>query len=409
MKCVKKSITNFLFTKIFYFINILHFFIFLVMLIFSISLIFLKFPEQKIILYMAISKCNKNGFLRNGIKSYEQFYSYSLPSIYDVMYDYKQLIVILSLHPNHFYYFATPNDKYNQAKWFCKFKHSNYIIKNIFNVNDSMHRIKVLKFPVSLRIIEQSNGIVDVFTPDFNITYLSVPFCTIPRITSKYFNNFAALCTEIISTPHDDVLKWLTYHISQGFNHAFIYVNDNSFEKMKYDLFWVIKAGFLTLVDWSWPQKKKFQDQVPGITSCLYRNKNHFSWIGFNDIDEFFSPKNGTVFDILKKYEHMRNKIGSLAAPNRFLIKSKKFSAQFCSRITKPPFRQKIIVNPDNADYIHVHRVTQGGKEIVLNDLTNVHLKTLTILSIIKYKIFRMTFCSIPSPNLKHLDDLIKE
>jgi hypothetical protein len=56
------------------------------------------------------------------------------------------------------------------------------------------------------------------------------------------------------------------------------------------------------LVDWAWPNKFPFHDQPVGQTSCLWRSKKQFKWLGINDLDEFFVPReNETLADVLNR------------------------------------------------------------------------------------------------------------
>lgn len=329
------------------------------------------------IAFFHFSKCDVNGFLKDGINSYTRFYNSKLPSVYDVIYDNSELIVLLSLHAEIFSK-KTPNQEYDIANWFCKFKKSNNIYVNHFIISDPNRRMKVLKFNVPEEIIQHSNGIVDVFTPDLNLTFDNLQFC---RLNPNYdeSKNFAALYTEQIATNPERIINWLNWHLSEGFNHFFIYVNDNSINNMKKNLLKFLKAGILTLVNWNWPQSINFQDQVPGQMSCLYRNKRRFKWIAMNDIDEAFLPiNNGTVTDSLKEYESKRSEIGSIAAPNRFFVESSRFTSNpICSKKIDPfPVRQKCIINPDNVNYVSVHIVTDGKLEIHSNKLINAHFKS---------------------------------
>lgn len=385
----------FLLLYLFFFIYILLWY-FQIKFIDSIEIDFsLQFSHIKSDTFLSFN-CNKYGFPKNGVKAYLNFYNKEIPSIYDVFYDDGHIIVIMSLHSKHLDC-PTPNDKYNKIDWFCKPKGSQNIIKNIYHFSDKHHRVKVLKFPVSQETIEQSSGLLDIFSLDFNIKFSDVPFCILPLPPSEDKIPFATLCTQQLYTPSYEILDWLIWHISQGFNHAFIYYNDINIDEMKNNLSTAIESGFLTLIDWNWPKTVSLQDQVPSTMSCLYRNKRRFNWIGYNDIDEAFFPKTGTVFDALNEIQPIRNDISSLAAPNRYYLKSSRLlsSSMLCSEdIERFPIRQKVIVNPENAEYFSIHDVTLGKKEIRSDKLVNAHFKTREDLK--KYKPnIRLINCSI--------------
>lgn len=258
-------------------------------------------------------------------------------------------------------------------------KGSSQIIKNEYNIIDFDRRLKVLKFPVSSELVRDSNGYADIFTIDYNLTFTRLPFCTLPPPPPADKKPFSALYTELVYTPREKVIDWLSWHISQGFNHVFIYVNDNGIEKMRKELSNVINLGFVTLVDWNWPKFYNFQDQIPGQMSCLYRNKRRFSWIGMNDIDEIFLPFNGTAIDVIKKYDSNRDSIGSFAAPNRFVSPQIFSNKYLCSiHLDNFPSYQKSIFNPDNVEYLSVHWITKGKMEIRSNgaELVNAHFRS---------------------------------
>lgn len=346
-------------------------------------------------------KCDKNGYLINGIDSYIPFYHLTLPTIYDIIYDDGQLIAILSLFANWHNRNVSSQLKFLNIDWYCKLKGSDTIIKNQYNITDSVKRIKVLKFPVSSEIVRKSNGYVDIFNLEYNLTFSRLPFCSLPPSPTKDKKPFAALYTELVYSPRYRIIDWISYHISQGFNHIFIYVNDNSIERMRNDLNNAINLGFVTLVNWNWPKFYNFQDQVPGQMSFLYRNKRRFEWIGMNDIDEIFLPYNGTTIDVLKKYNSIKNSVGSFAAPNRYVSPQIFSSHYLCSvHLNAFPYYQKSIFNPDNVEYLSVHMITKGKMELRSKgtELVNAHFRSFKWIKK-KFKENDLQNCSIINAN----------
>ncbi|KAK8877900.1 hypothetical protein M9Y10_004663 [Tritrichomonas musculus] len=347
--------------------------------------------------HLLTPKCTEDGFLEDHIALYKRFYRKDIPTIYEVLYDNGILTVIMALYAIHASNYTPITKKLDRAEWFCKPRGTNLIIKNTFKFHDGYFRHKILKFPISYEIIKQCNQSIHIFSPDVHLYYSNIPFCILPPPPPENKFPLAILCTEQLYSPRTEILDWIVWHLSQGFSHAIIYINDEKIEQMKSDLSDAIKKGFLKIVDWNWPRNSHVQDQVPSLMSCLYHNKRRTKWIGFNDIDESFVALNkNTVKDFLIANEHKRMSISALVAPNRFILTSQRFVKNpLCSVSFEPvPWRQKLIVVPDNTDSIAVHRVANGKKTWKSNELMNAHYKIKDVLKLYK-KDTRLTNCSI--------------
>jgi hypothetical protein len=168
-------------------------------------------------------------------------------------------------------------------------------------------------------------------------------------------------------TSKSRVLDWVGWHRAHGFDQAILYINEaGGAVKMAPALAKAIDNGSLALVDWAWPPAYSFHDQPITQASCLWRSKGRFQWLGINDLDEIFLPgRPETVADVLKRYEAVAEKIGSIACCNRWIGGSDRVAQlNQCARdCDNPPHRQKNVVRVDNVDYFCNHRIMLGLPE----------------------------------------------
>ncbi len=92
--------------------------------------------------------------------------------------------------------------------------------------------------------------------------------------------------------------EWLSYHISLGVDHFYLYNNfssDNYIEVLSP----YIKSGRITLIEWS-----HNKGQLSAYQHC-YDNYNQDSqWLGFIDLDEFVVPNTANnIKDFLEQYK----------------------------------------------------------------------------------------------------------
>jgi hypothetical protein len=252
--------------------------------------------------------------------------------------------------------------RYSTVPWFLQTAAGD-VINNTYTVNDPELHSKVLKFPYT-----PNWGFPDVVTifaesRDGDVRYEDVPFCRLPPPSRI----FASVCTQNYVTNKQRILDWVAWHRVQGFQHAYVYINEeHGARKMRTLLEKAINNGSVSIIDWAWPRAYDFHDQPVTQTSCIYRARGRSKWIGINDLDEIFLA-NGeqTVADVLNKYEPKANEIGSIACCNRWISGPGRLSEinKCAVNCDDPPHRQKNLVRPENIDYFCNHRIMQGMPE----------------------------------------------
>src|SRR3972149_413762 len=129
----------------------------------------------------------------------------------------------------------------------------------------------------------------------------------------NYRKNKIALVT-IIKNEEAYLEEWLKFHLNQGFDHIYIYLNDKNKNNYKYLSKYKDK---ITIV--SWINKKNNLDytiQKQAYTNCIRRCFLNYQWLALLDVDEFMFPidkKFGNVKQIFEKLD--KNKIRSVRIP----------------------------------------------------------------------------------------------
>ena len=119
--------------------------------------------------------------------------------------------------------------------------------------------------------------------------------------------NFAAmmraqpnrLCAVVATARNEGpyLLEWIAHQRAVGFEHVFIYTNDNT-DGSEIVLRLLHEAGVITLIESSngpgcAPQKKSYEHSVH-----LLRPLREFEWVAYFDIDEFVIPDQRFNYDI---------------------------------------------------------------------------------------------------------------
>lgn len=221
--------------------------------------------------------------------------------------------------------------------------------------------------------------------------YEHVPLCVSPSNSSEFKHLVA--CTEIMRTFARLVPEWAAYHSLQGFQHMYIYVNDDV-AAVRQHLQPLEDAGLITLVDWEWPQRYygKLQFQQAEQNGCLVHSRGRARWVGLHDVDEFFQvmvPGNQTVAEFLYAHSELEH-FGTLVAKSVWWGRSANASEQSAwtntsqelvlkqyqmrSNCCEGKMRQKMLANPRGASYNSVHHITTGGQEHAFDGETQLRL-----------------------------------
>ena len=179
-----------------------------------------------------------------------------------------------------------------------------------------------------------------------------------------------AACTMVksdlvrFSLPYNvSVLEWIAYHKLQGFQHFYIYANEDP-TPLRRLLAPYIADGLVEVVDWQWPTHG-YQHQDAQINSCMYRYRGLAKWAAFFDIDEFFQPlaPADTVRTIV---ERANASIGALRVANMMFFHCEECNLtneplqtrKFTFRSLYPEWgRSKMIVRPENVALQLVHTI----------------------------------------------------
>lgn len=116
----------------------------------------------------------------------------------------------------------------------------------------------------------------------------------------KTMNNYVALCL-FCKDENEYLDEWITYHLSIGVEHIFIY--DNMSKKpIKKSVDKFIKLGKVS-VELVTDDKQGRHCRV--FNKCINDNGDKYKWIGFIDTDEFIVLKNNkSLASFLKDYEN---------------------------------------------------------------------------------------------------------
>lgn len=112
----------------------------------------------------------------------------------------------------------------------------------------------------------------------------------------------SAICS-IARNENDYLDEWVTYHLNIGFDHIFIYDNNNpddfSLPQFIEQSIWKDKV---TVIDYRGATKA----QLTAYNDCYIRQGQSFDWIAFIDIDEFITWGNES------RYRSINNYLGSI-------------------------------------------------------------------------------------------------
>ena len=211
------------------------------------------------------------------------------------------------------------------------------------------------------------------------LLFVSVPFCV--RHVAPRFE--LAVCTQLNQSAVHLVPEWLTYHHQlQGFEHFFIYVNENP-AAVRPLLRPFVDAGLVTVVDWQWAPRYAglLVYQQAEENSCLLRARGVARWVALHDVDEFFVPrKPGVTFRAL--LSQVGPEIGALQAHTQWfgphtdvaLQEHLDASSRFVTaRVVAAGevvlgARQKCVVRPEEIFYHDIHNVAVGAEMHAVND-----------------------------------------
>ncbi|MEW5316053.1 MAG: hypothetical protein WDW38_007443 [Sanguina aurantia] len=134
------------------------------------------------------------------------------------------------------------------------------------------------------------------------VEYPNVAFCRYPydrsdasthfnlrtgAVEHHYKHNLGA-CTSVAGAHLYRVPEWVTYHLQQGWQHFYIYVNEDP-TAARALLAPFIESGLLDVIDFqSPPGSRTFSQQQAAENSCLARYRGLARWVAMADVDEFF-------------------------------------------------------------------------------------------------------------------------
>lgn len=118
------------------------------------------------------------------------------------------------------------------------------------------------------------------------------------KIVSKKYK--VSICA-IFKNEAPYLKEWIEYHKIVGIDHFYLY-NNNSEDNYKDVLKPYIKAGIVTLIQWS-----QNQAQMQAYHDGIEKFKDETEWLTFIDIDEFIVPNlNDTIYSFLKPFQKNR-------------------------------------------------------------------------------------------------------
>ena len=225
----------------------------------------------------------------------------------------------------------------------------------------------------------------------------NIPLCP----SSKRPPAFLTACTSTLSGSElDRFPEWIAYNRVQGMEHSYVYVNDD-FAKAKAALQPFVDAGLATLVNWTPPPQHagSFLYQMAQQNSCLLRARGRAHWVALHDSDEFFYAVKPwkSVDHMLRGFvrdKKVDRSIGAVQARTWFYGVHRDDSrpadsvsplllARYSARDKRPIRfgREKLIVRPENVQYVSVHMVTLGNWTRILHarkEMRLVHFKDIT-------------------------------
>ncbi len=178
-----------------------------------------------------------------------------------------------------------------------------------------------LKFPGGIHPMYCN---VSLNTYPRKITYVGVPICppanhfkkskdgTAKRNSSRPSLNavsgshqyFLTATTMVLNKQISEIPEWIAYHVLQGFEHFFIYINDIFVPKSYESLRPFIKSSLITLINYE-PHPEllgSFLYQRIQQNGCNIRLRHISRWVALMDVDEFFQTRmeNKTVRYVLE-------------------------------------------------------------------------------------------------------------
>lgn len=253
-----------------------------------------------------------------------------------------------------------------------------------------------LNLPVRVSITAQN------MTSNATTKYDGLTFCRYPDDrTNGSFKYHLGGCTSVAGAHLSRVPEWITYHLQQGWEHFYIYVNEDPAAALTL-LGPFIKAGVVDVIDFQWPPSADFSQQQAAENSCIRRYRGLSRWVSMTDVDEFFQPMRPVTVAV---YLHglASSTIERLGAAR---VSSYRFSSgedngtalstaasgpSYCLTpvlcLSEFVFREatidrkhvKALVQPEHLTYFSVHVITLGRPSIELDPFESVrvaHYKT---------------------------------
>lgn len=228
-------------------------------------------------------------------------------------------------------------------------------------------------------------------TSNHTFEYTNLTFCRYP-VQAGPVPNFKYLlgaCTSVLGDHLFRVPEWIVYHLQQGWEHFYVYVNEDPSAAHTL-LAPFISKGYVDVIDFHFPPINNFTHQQSAENSCLTRYRGVARWVSMSDVDEFFQPHSLTVADFLTSHSHLHN-IGGFqfrqyrfGSPQNDLVQNKGVATvskntEFVVCISEFIFRDeladtglfKTIVQPSQVVYFSVHMVTLG---LVLQNIDHNHV-----------------------------------
>ena len=86
--------------------------------------------------------------------------------------------------------------------------------------------------------------------------------------------------------------EFVEHYKSIGFNHIFIYDNNNNDERLEEVLSESFTINFTSIINYRNYRDLTNQPQFNAYKDCYEKNRKKFSWLAFYDFDEFLYLKN---------------------------------------------------------------------------------------------------------------------
>ena len=192
----------------------------------------------------------------------------------------------------------------------------------------------------------------------------------------KYF-----LCMVAIFKNEEDYLEeWLRFHIKQGFDHFYLYDNNNIVPNKQTKKILLKFKNKITHIKWNNVESDELRTvQRKAYQNCVKNYKNQFQWLMIADIDEFVycTDNKLSLKQVIKKYSNKNTP--SIRVPRYnygdgfHKKKQKNVIKSYLYRERNPSSYKSI----SNIDYIDLMRHTYGVHRYLYttdNDTINHHL-----------------------------------